>query len=311
MVLATLKPWGAIAVTVAVVVAVVVLLLALGFLESWRRGTLMSNVAFFFALSAAYLVILIALAWMYVGNYYGIKAAIPWLLAGILPIGVPWFGALGATLISLQGVFDHNTHWDPSYGHWHIARPLVGAVVGTIAYFIYLLLIKVTGENAPTATEPVIDLIPFYVVAFLVGYREETFRNLIKAVTDLLLKPAGVTTTRGPEVAFEVGGVRRRGSYDMGVHDLNVPVENAVSVYNVGDSSIAHALALIEPMSPSGTTAFARSGNDLRGEEFAVGATKRVEVTFTPPAPGSYSALLKITSEGTVAGTLILMGIGQ
>jgi hypothetical protein len=311
-VLLMLQPWASIGATVAAIAAGLLLVLVLAFWTSWRRGTLMSNVAFFFALSVAYLVILVVLAWMYIANYYGIKTAVAWLIGGILPIGVPWFGALGATLISLQGVFDHNTHWDPSYGHWHIARPLVGAVVGTVAYFVYLLLIKVTGEDAPTSTEPVIDLIPFYVVAFLVGYREETFRNLIKAVTDLLLKPAGVTTTRGPAVAFEIGGVRRQGSHDLGQHLVNgPPVVVAITVYNLGEISIAHALALLEPASPPGTSAFVRNGNDLRGEEFVVGASKRVDVTFAPPRPGSYSAVMKITSEGRLTGMLMLTGTAQ
>jgi len=32
-----------------------------------------------------------------------------------VPVGVPWFGAVGAVLISLTGVFAHEHDWDPNY----------------------------------------------------------------------------------------------------------------------------------------------------------------------------------------------------
>jgi hypothetical protein len=89
----------------------------------------------------------------------GVRSALPSSL-GSLPVGVPWFGAVGGTLISLTGVFKHVDNWDPRLELWHWGRPLVGAFVGSIG-----------------------------VVAFLVGYREETFRSLIKRATDLLLSP--------------------------------------------------------------------------------------------------------------------------
>jgi len=36
-------------------------------------------------------------------------------LLGPLPVGVIWFGALGAVLISLTGIFEHHIDWDPTY----------------------------------------------------------------------------------------------------------------------------------------------------------------------------------------------------
>ena len=40
-------------------------------------------------------------------------------IAGVLPLGVPWFGALGAVTLSLYGVFDHNRvgHHNERPGH--------------------------------------------------------------------------------------------------------------------------------------------------------------------------------------------------
>jgi hypothetical protein len=305
-----LRQWTPIALTLVGVIAAMLLLLGLAFWNSWRQGSLAVNVAYFFMLSVLYLLVLVMLAWMYIGDYYGIKGAIPWLIGGILPIGVPWFGALGAVTISLQGVFDHNANWDPSYSHWHIARPLIGAVVGTIAFFIYLLLIKATGAQAPKVGTPVIDLVPFYVVAFLVGYREETFRSLIKAVTDMLLKPSGVQTTRGPMVAFEIEGARRQGSYDFGAYPANTPTTRTVTVYNAGDATISHAIAFVESLPATAPAVFARNGAGLRGDDLPTGGSGAVDITFTPNDPGRFSGVVKIVSDANVVGTLTLNGRG-
>ena len=70
----------------------------------------------------------------------------------------------------------------------HIARPLAGAVFGVVAYLIFVVVIDATGATANRSGTLVYD-----VVAFLVGYREDTFRQLIIRATDLLLAPGKVT----------------------------------------------------------------------------------------------------------------------
>src|SRR5205814_7605200 len=97
---------------------------------------------------------------------------------GPLPVGVAWFGALGAVLISLTGVFEHEHDWDASYWPWHVARPLVGVAVGVVSVLIMQAGILAVGST-PTKTDVPKNLL-YYLVAFLVGYREETFRELIK-----------------------------------------------------------------------------------------------------------------------------------
>jgi hypothetical protein len=51
---------------------------------------------------------------------------------GPVAVGVPWFGALGAVLISLTGVFEHEHDWDPGYWPWHVSRPLIGIGLGVV-----------------------------------------------------------------------------------------------------------------------------------------------------------------------------------
>ncbi len=113
----------------------------------------------------------------------GFRSALPSSL-GSLPVGVPWFGAVGGTLISLTGVFKHADNWDPSLELWHWGRPLVGAFVGSIGALMFLVIVDSAAAQPKHMNAAVFD-----VVAFLVGYREDTFRSLIKRATDLLLSP--------------------------------------------------------------------------------------------------------------------------
>jgi len=106
---------------------------------------------------------------------------------GQLPVGVPWFGALGAVLISLTGVFEHEHDWDASYWPWHVARPLVGVAVGVISVLILQAGVLAVGSTPTNPTVP--KNLLYYLVAFLVGYREETFRELIKRLVDIILAP--------------------------------------------------------------------------------------------------------------------------
>src|SRR5579859_1673682 len=76
-----------------------------------------------FAVQIIYLTILAALAIIYFldRSLIGLPDTI-----GPISIAVPWFGALGAVLISLVGITDHRNDWDPSYRFWHWARHCSG-----------------------------------------------------------------------------------------------------------------------------------------------------------------------------------------
>lgn len=136
-----------------------------------------------FALEIVYLAILLG-AFVVFETSSGVRDALPDRL-GPLPVEVPWFGALGGALISLTGMVEHRSEWDHSYKYWHYSRPLVGAVIGSLGALVFFVL-----SDTASAGATAINVTVFDVVAFLVGYREESFRELIKRVTDLLLRPA-------------------------------------------------------------------------------------------------------------------------
>ena len=111
---------------------------------------------------------------------------------GPIPLAVPWFGALGAVAIGLQGIFNHRHDWDSGYNLWHIARPLVGIVLAVVATLIFDAGVLATGNPRPpiAAANAPTDNIIFYLVAFIVGYREEVFRGLLQRLADVILSPS-------------------------------------------------------------------------------------------------------------------------
>lgn len=141
-----------------------------------------------FWVSLLYLIVLLAAGVVYV------TAAVKWLpfnvpdSLGPVPAGVPWFGAMGAVLISLSGVFDHPHDWDPSAVYWHISRPLIGASLGLVSVLVFQA--GILAVNAQPGSGGPRNLL-YYLIAFLIGYREETFRELIKRLGDVILTPGG------------------------------------------------------------------------------------------------------------------------
>src|SRR6266849_7638069 len=139
-----------------------------------------------FVLALLYLIVILAL-----GLFFFIKPSLLSFLPnsfGPVPVGVPWFGALGAVLISLTGVFEHEHDWDASYWPWHMARPFIGASLGVVSVLIFKAGILAVG-SMPSPSPSLPNNLLYYVIAFLVGYREETFRELIKRLVDVILTP--------------------------------------------------------------------------------------------------------------------------
>ncbi|MEA3077994.1 MAG: hypothetical protein QOF60_2902 [Actinomycetota bacterium] len=162
-------------------------------IEDWGARTI-------FKFSLGYLVLLLVLPAAYSSDLWGFKGHITDPVAGLIPIGVPYAGALGAVTIGLYGVFEHNKRWDPSFNYWHLTRPLMGALLGSVGYLIFVATIQSTGvtpavEASKGATQPR-DLIIYYVIGFVVGYREETFRELVKRAADVIFKPGGSGQSR-------------------------------------------------------------------------------------------------------------------
>lgn len=163
-----------------------------------------------FLLQLAYLALLIGGLIAYV-TWTGFRNGLPDPLA-IVPLAVPWSGALGAVTLSLSGLVYHQTDWDRSYLFWHVSRPIIGAILGAIAYLIVAAGVLASGGSPTNSSSAVsagnltatsgfhVTNLFYYVLAFLVGYREATFRTLLQRFSDVLLGPgkADDPTTSAP-----------------------------------------------------------------------------------------------------------------
>jgi len=112
-------------------------------------------------------------------------------VTSLMPVSVPWFGAVGATVISLYGVFFHGDDWHPRWAYWHYGRPFVGAIFAVVAAMIFLGVLRAAVDKSANLTSSS-EVYVLDTLAFLVGYRERTFRELLKRFADLILAPGGV-----------------------------------------------------------------------------------------------------------------------
>jgi hypothetical protein len=144
-----------------------------------------------FPLALVYLVILFAVFATYI-SVPGFRDHIPASL-GTIPIGVVWFGATGAVMASLYGIFVHNRDWKVSYNYWYYCRPLFGAVTGSVGALVYLVLLHL-GSTSSVKVDP----LTFYVVAFVLGFADKSFMQLLQNVTAVIVKP-GNQSTQAPQ----------------------------------------------------------------------------------------------------------------
>jgi hypothetical protein len=173
-------------------------------LSTWTAGP-------FFILDLVYIAILVVLLIGRHAHWLEINK-IPDPIGGLVPIVIPWFGALGAVTLSLYGVFSWNSQWDTKWNYWHAARPFVGAIFAVVSILIFIGIINATGASANTKSAPVRDNLPYLVLAFIVGFREQTFRTLLQRAVDIILgpgipdqTPASVQVTAQPRVASHTG----------------------------------------------------------------------------------------------------------
>lgn len=250
-------------------------------LANWTAGQ-------FFLLNLVYLGVL---ATLLIGR--GEKASwVRWIqdpIGGVVPVGVPWFGALGAVMISLYGVFDWNNQWEKKWNYWHAARPLVGAVLAVVAFLIFVGLINATGAGVTvTQSKNTVNNVPYLVLAFIVGFREQTFRLLIKRAADLVLgpgipgqTPSGVLVTATPRVARHSAG---GGS----------PETVAIVVANSG--TVAVALDKVEArVNPADAATIEVTG--LEGTTVSASSHVSGEITIVTKKDASFTVVL------TVSGT--------
>jgi hypothetical protein len=105
---------------------------------------------------------------------------------GKVPVEAPWLGAVGGLLASLGGIaYFSRGRWEPRFNYWHPIKPLTGAVSGAVACLLVVVLVRTAAGSTPKT----LDTTALDAAAFVFGFAEKSFRELIKGVTDVFLKP--------------------------------------------------------------------------------------------------------------------------
>ena len=267
---------------------------------------------FIFFLQVAYLIAL---------GIFVIAYRVDWInprkdFFGPVPFLVPWFGAVGATLLSLSAVFEkHGDAWDAEFRFWHWARPLVGGIVATITVLILQSGILAVGGTTPNATTTnTVKNLLYYVFAFVVGYREDIFRQLIKRLADVILTPPETGSAAVPGAPTNVSGTPGDGVADISftppANDGGSPITGYTVVAT--DSTgvdVATATGTSSPIRVSGLTngtpyTFTVSATNAAGTGTASAPTDAA--TPSPPAapaaataPGAPTNVTAVAGDGT------------
>jgi hypothetical protein len=193
---------------------------------------------------------------------------------GTLPIAVPWWGAVGAVTLSLTGVFEHGQTWKPSYAYWHWARPFIGIVLSSFAVVAFQAGVLAVGTSTTTTSTGVTNpkYLFYYVVAFIVGYREETARELIKRVADVIIGPGDTTATTTTSTTS---------------------TKTAPAIDKLDPNSGAAGT----PVTITGTGMSSVTGVTVAGTDADFQATSDTRLTFTPPAHEGGTVPVVLTAE--------------
>ncbi len=198
---------------------------------------------------------------------------------GVLPTPVIWFGAFGGVLVSLSAVADHSADgsWRDRWALWHLFRPMVGALVGIIAVIVFQAGILSVGASPNPDTSGVSHAPPpqdlsYYVIAFVVGYRESAFRLMIATLVDTLFK----TTNSAKPVVDAVTPSGGSGG------------EVAITGSGLGKVNKVHfgTAAPVDPISVKDGYVIATAPDRATATEGARGST----TPSPPPCPWSWTA---------------------
>jgi hypothetical protein len=236
--------------------------------------------------------------------------SLPDPIGGMVPLVVPWAGALGGLGISFVGLVRHVGDWGPriekdkraadhpgfaqrmDWNAWHVTRPFVGAIFGSVAALAVVFIFGSVGATA----EGGLDLSPLgratlFVVAFVVGYRDRTFRELADRVIDTVFGPG----TPGDRAAsYDLAPA----TVDFGDVAVNGSKEETVTITNTGAQ-------LLRPGTPTVTGA----GFKLVGKSDNLGANQSgtLKIKFEPTEKGAVEGSL-VVKAGSVEKTVKLTG---
>jgi len=247
--------------------------------------------------------VMTVLAVLLLGRLYGWFRldTLPDPVGGMVPLVVPWAGALGGLGISFVGLVRHVGDWGPrvendkraadhpgfaqrlDWNAWHVTRPFVGAIFGSVAALAVVFIFGSVGATA----EGGLDLSPLgratlFVVAFVVGYRDRTFRELAERVIDTVFGPG---TPDDGGASYDLSPT----SVDFGDVAVNQTKDATVTITNTGSRLLR-----------MGTPTVTGTGLRRVGTTANLGAEQSgtITVRFEPTAAGQVEGSLVVKAGG-------------
>lgn len=124
-----------------------------------------------------------------------------------------WAGAFGGTTIVYWGIVKHTIQldFDDQYVIWYYFKPLLGAIFG----FISVLIVK-AGFISMQGQAIVTNQLPLYFIAFIAGFSERFFMQLIDRVTTALFGGSASTVSPNSSTPSQVIQKTRVGETSLG-----------------------------------------------------------------------------------------------
>jgi hypothetical protein len=240
------------------------------------------------------------------------------VIGGVLPVIVPWAAALGGVTNALYGLVFHWSQYrgDTAAGQaaaadqrwrwsaFYPTRIILGAIFGTVATLIVVYVTK--SVEIGTGVISGAGIVVLFVIAFVVGFRQDYFKELIKRVAAIILAtPDKDEDARAPKKDGAVLVID--GSTAYGPVAVGSPQTFELWVANRTDRTVDELVATV-----SGKDAAAFSVNPTDGalKPLPAGMSRVVEVAFTPDRAGTFEATLEVRRSGTVTASVVLTGTG-
>lgn len=277
-----------------------------------RPGWLLLILALQFAILLALLIVsFLGLSW-FPSTGAVIGDVFPWI--------VPWAAALGGAshaLYSLTSYWKNFRHSTPSqrrqaerqgweWNAFYLVRALLGCVFGTVAALIVVWVTK--SIDVGVSTEQGISTsgkIVLFVIAFVVGFQQDYFKELLKRVAAILLTKPETGPGSGKSSPEPLPPLELRGDLQFGEVRVGAPATRQITVASLSDDEIIGLSIAI---------ADASGGFSVSPETIpvlAAGATAAVTVTFSPVGAGARKTQLSVLREGDILDHLPIQARGR
>jgi hypothetical protein len=230
-------------------------------------------------------------------------------VGGVLPLAAIWAGALGGLSNAIYGLTKNwalfyvpNSTQGTKWNAWYLVQLPLGAVFGSFAVLIVVFFVgsvAVTSEGKPNLSTS--GVATMAVIAYAVGFRQETFRQLITRVFDVILGPGtkeppapGLATT---ETAVAFDKVRMGDHLVKTVHVTN----RGTTALNVPRSAITLADSTKGFTVANGPGVLAPGESKDFNVVFQPTSAGPVDTELTIGVPGA-SAVVKLSGEGDDGG---------